>query len=69
MEALHAELSASEDTVASLQADLAAEQQLAYNQSAAHSLAQELAELRVQEAHQVTGHGSHSVPCLVGFRV
>ena len=53
MEALSAELSASEETVASLQADLAAERQLAYTQSAAHSLVQELAECRVQEAHQV----------------
>lgn len=36
------ELEASEETVASMQADLEAERQLAYTQSAAHSLAQEL---------------------------
>jgi hypothetical protein len=40
--ALSLELEASEETVASMQDDLEAERQLAYNQSSAHSLAQEL---------------------------
>lgn len=44
IETLRIELQASEETVASMQADLEAERQLAYNQSAAHSLALELAE-------------------------
>lgn len=44
MEALRQELKASEETVVSMQADLEAERQLTYNQSAAHSLALELAE-------------------------
>ena len=44
MDALQFELEASQETVASMQADLEAERQLAYNNSAAHSLALELAE-------------------------
>ena len=44
MDALHLELEASQETVASMQADLEAERQLAYNNSAAHSLAIELAQ-------------------------
>ena len=44
METLKMELEASEETVASMQADLEAERQLAYTKSAAHSLAQEMAE-------------------------
>ena len=43
-DALQLELEASQETVASMQADLEAERQLAYNTSAAHSLALELAQ-------------------------
>lgn len=44
IEALKCELEASEDTVASMQADLEVERQTAYNKSAAHALAIEMAE-------------------------
>ena len=44
IDALQLELEASQETVSSMQADLEAERQLAYNTSAAHSLALELAQ-------------------------